>query len=92
MDWYSVDAPFLIFIVLAPVLSCILSTRQRGKFGVYVIGWMAMTKVLALLWAVAFTVAGFRLPLSSEHSASVSDALTQTLKSVATTLMISQFF
>ena len=92
IDWYSVGAPFLIFVVLAPVLSRILSTRRRGKFGVYVIGWLAMTKVLALLWAVVFTVAVFRLPLISEHSASLSDALTQTLKSVATTLVISQFF
>jgi hypothetical protein len=89
IDWYSVGAPFLIFIVLAPVLSRILSTRRRGKFGVYVIGWLAMTKVLALLWAVVFTVVVFRLPLISEHSASIGDALIQTLKSVATTLVIS---
>ena len=92
VDWYSVGAPALIFIVLAPVLSRILSTRRRGKFGVYVIGWLAATKVLALLWAVLFTVVVFRLPIISENSTSVSSALAQTSRSVLNTLVISHFF
>ena len=92
VNWYSYGAPVLIFIVLAPVLSRILSTRQRGKFGIYVIGWLAVTKILALLWAVLFTVAVFRLPLVSEHSASFGNALAETSKSVLNTLVWSQFF
>ncbi len=92
VDWYGVGAPVLIFIVLAPVLSRILSTRRRGKFGVYVIGWLAATKILALLWAVLFTVAVFRLPLLSEHSTSISDALAETSRSVVNTLATSHFF
>ena len=92
VDWYSLGAPFIIFIVLAPVLSRILSTRRRGKFGVYVISWLAATKVLALIWAVIFTAVVFQLPLVSEHSASVGSALFQTSKSVINTLVMSQFF
>ena len=92
VDWYGFGAPLLIFIVLAPVLSRILSTRRRGKFGAYVIGWLAVTKILALLWAVFFTVTVFGLPLISDHSASISGALIQTSKSVLNTLVMSQFF
>lgn len=92
VDWYAYGAPVLIFIVLAPVLSRILSTKRRGQFGVYVIGWLAVTKLLALLWAVLFTVAVFGLPLVSEHSSSVASALSQTSRSVLNTLVMSQFF
>ena len=92
IDWYSLGAPALIFIVLAPVLSRILSTRRRGRFGVYVISWLAGTKTLALLRGVLFTVAVFRLPIMSEHSASVGDALLQTARSVLNTLTVSHFF
>ena len=92
IDSYGLLAPALIFIVLAPVLSRILSTRRRGKFGVYVIGWLAVTKVLALLWAVAFTTVVFHLPLVSQSSASVAGAFVQTLRTVMETLMVSHFF
>jgi hypothetical protein len=92
IDSYSLLAPALIYVVLAPVLSRILSTRRRGRFGVYVIGWLAVTKVLALLWAVVFTAVVFHLPLVSHTSASVGGALFQTLKSVLETLLISHFF
>ena len=92
IDWYSVGAPFFIFIVLAPVLSRIPSTRRRGKFGLYVIGWLAATKILAMLWAVLFTVVVFRLPLLSENSATVGDAFTETSRSVLNMLVTSHFF
>ncbi len=77
IEGYSYGAPFLIFLVLAPVLSRIFSTRRRSKFGLYVISWLAGTKVLALLWAVLFTV---------------GDAMLQTSRSLVTTLIASQFF
>ena len=75
IDGYGYGAPFLIFLVLAPVLSRILSTRRRGKFGVYVISWLAGTKILALLWAVLFTVVVFGLPILPQDSVSVGGAL-----------------
>ena len=92
IDGYSYGAPLLIFLVLAPVLSRIFSTRRRGKFGLYVIGWLAGTKILALLWAVLFTVVAFGLPMLPEDSVSVGGALLQTSKSLLTTLTDSQFF
>ena len=92
INGYSYGAPFLIFIVLAPVLSRIFSTRRRGKFGFYVISWLSVTKVLALLWAVGFTVAVFGLPLLPESSVSVGGALVQTSRSLLSTLTESQYF
>ena len=92
VEGYGVGAPVLIFVVLAPVLSRILSTRRRGRFGVYVIAWLAGTKVLALLWAAVFTALIFGLPIVSSSSASVGDALLQTSKSVLNTLTVSHMF
>ncbi len=92
IDGYSYGAPVLIFIVLAPVLSRIFSTRQRGKFGLYVVGWLSVTKILALLWAVAFTVTVFQLPLVSDSSVSLGSALSQTGRTLLITLTTSQFF
>ena len=92
VDGYGYGAPFLIFMVLAPVLSRIFSTRQRGKFGLYVVSWLAGTKILALLWAVLFTVAVFGLPILPENSVSVGGALEQSFKSLLTTLTVSQYF
>ncbi len=92
IDGYSYGAPVLIFLVLAPVLSRIFSTKSRGKFGLYVIGWLGATKIFALLWAVLFTVAVFGLPFLPQDSVSVQGALVQTLKSLVSTLTQSQFF
>ena len=86
IDGYSHGAPILIFVVLAPVLSRIFSTRRRGKFGMYVIGWLAM------LWVVVFMVVAFGLPIVSENAVSVGGALLQTLKQLVNTLTASQFF
>jgi Na+/H+-dicarboxylate symporter len=92
IDGYSYGAPVLIFLVLAPVLSRIFSTRRRSKFGLYVVSWLGATKIFALLWAVVFTVAIFGLPVLPENSVSVSGALVQTSKSLLLTLTTSQFF
>ncbi len=92
IDGYGYVAPLLIFLVLAPVLSRILSTKRRGSFGLYVIAWLGATKIFALLFAVLFTVVVFGLPLMPENSVSISSALVQTSKSLLTTLTVSQFF
>ena len=89
---YGYVAPVMIFLVLAPVLSRILSTKRRGSFGLYVIAWLGATKILALLFAVVFTVAVFGLPLMPDNSVSIGSALVQTVKSLVTTLTVSQFF
>ena len=92
IDGYGKGAPLLIFVVLAPALSRIFSTRREGAFGVYVISWLAATKILAMLWAVLFTVVVFGMPLISENSVSITGALAQTSKSVIHTLIHSSFF
>ena len=92
IDGYGYGAPVLIFVVLAPVLSRIFSTRQEGKFGIYVISWLAASKILAMLWAVVFTVAIFRMPVISDQSLSVGDTFLQTFRTLLSTLTKSQFF
>ncbi len=92
IDGYGFVAPFLIFAVLAPVLSRIFSARRRGRFGLYVIGWLGLTKLFAMLWAVLFTVVAFGSPLLPEHSVSLLGALGQTGGSLLTTLVESTFF
>ena len=92
IDVYGYGAPVLIFIVLAPALSRIFSTRREGTFGIYVVSWLAVSKVLAMLWAVAFTVVIFGIPLVPDHAVSAGDALSQTFRSLLSTLIGSQFF
>ena len=92
IDVYGYGAPVLIFIVLAPALSRIFSTRREGTFGIYVVSWLAVSKVLAMLWAVAFTAVIFGIPLVPDHAVSAGDALSQTVRSLLSTLVGSQFF
>jgi len=92
IDIYGYGAPLLIFVVLAPALSRIFSTRKEGAFGIYVVSWLAVSKVLAMLWAVAFTALIFGIPLMPDHAVSAGDALSQTFRSLLSTLVGSQFF
>lgn len=89
---YSYGAPLLIFLVLAPALTRIFATRRRSRFGFYVVGWLSVTKILACLWAVLFTVAVFGLPLFPQHSSSVGGALVHTSKSLLSMLIYSHYF
>lgn len=92
VDGYSLFAPVLIFLVLAPVLSRIFSTKQKGKFGLYVLGWLSLTKIVALLWATLFTAVVFSLPMFPEHLSSIGGALAHTSNSLLSTLSQSTFF
>jgi len=92
VDGYGFFAPVLIFLVLAPALSRIFSTKQKGKFGLYVIGWLSLTKVAAMLWATLFTAAVFGLPMFPEHSASIGGALAHTSNSLMSTAIQSHLF
>ncbi len=92
VDGYSLFAPVLIFIVLAPALSRIFSTKQKGKFGLYVLGWLSVTKIVAMLWAVLFTAAIFGLPLFLENSSSIGAALAHTSNSLLLTAIQSHLF
>lgn len=92
IDGYTFGAPVIIFIVLAPVLSRMFANKRSKAFGLYVVSWLAATKVLAMLWAVLFTVVVFDLPLVSEKSVSASDALAQAVSTLGSTLLKSSYF
>ena len=54
--------------------------------------WLGVTKILALLWAVLFTVAVFGMPLLPVDSVSIGGGLAQTSNSLLSTLTDSQYF
>ena len=92
MNAYSYLAPVAIFIILTPALTKLFASRSMGKFGMFVIRWYAIRKILAAFWAVIFMAIVLRLPLLPEHSASVADAITQTLKSLGVMAVTSPYF
>ncbi len=63
MDLYGLLAPIAIFLILTPSLARLFTTRTMGKFGLFVIKWYAVRKVLACLWAILFILIVFRIPI-----------------------------
>ena len=49
MDLYDLVAPIAIFLILTPSLARLFSTRRMGRFGLFVIRWYAIRKILACL-------------------------------------------
>lgn len=92
IDGYAIFAPLIIFLVLAPVLSRIFSSREKGLFGLYTVGWISLAKLIAALWAVLFTALIFSFPLLPEGSTSIGQALGTTLSTLATTMTQSPYF
>lgn len=82
IDGYSVVAPVAIFFILSPCLAKLLSIGRAGRFGAYAIGWLAVRRLFACLWAVAFTAVVFHFPLLPEqHQGSLLSALGESMKS-----------
>jgi len=81
VDAYGFVAPFAIFFIFAPSLAKLLSMGKAGRFGGYVIGWLAFRRFLACVWGAIFTAIIFRLPLFPEHTTSLSLASIHSLKS-----------
>ena len=92
MDLYDLLAPIAIFLILTPSLARLFSTRSMGKFGLFVIRWYAIRKVLACLWAVIFILAVFRTPILPQGSLSLADGITQTMKSLGVMAATSTYF
>ena len=92
MDVYSYIAPVAIFLILTPSLASMFATRKTGKFGLLVINWFALRKVLASLWAILFIVAVFRIPFLPQGSVSLADGLGQTLDSLGNMMLTSTYF
>jgi Na+/serine symporter len=76
MDLYGFVAPIAIFLILAPSLARLFSTRSMGRFGLFVIRWYAVRKLLASLWAIVFILIVFRIPFLPQGSVSLADGVT----------------
>ena len=92
MELYGFVAPLAIFLILAPSLARLFSTRRMGSFGLFVIRWYAIRKVLASIWAILFILIVFRIPLLPQGSLSLADGLTQTLHSLGEMATTSSYF
>ena len=92
MDLYDLVAPVAIFLILTPSLARLFSTRAMGRFGLYVISWYAVRKVLACLWAIVFILIVFRIPILPQGSLSLGDGITQAVKSLGEMAATSTYF
>ena len=92
MDLYEILAPLAIFLILAPSLAKLFSARSMGRFGFFVIRWYAARKLFACLWAVAFILIVFRIPILPQGSVSLGDGLSQTVRSLGVMAATSTYF
>lgn len=92
MGAYDFVAPVAIFLILTPALAKLFSSRRMGKFGMFVIRWYAVRKVLAALWAIAFIAIVLRLPLLPQQTTSLGEAVIVTLRSLGIMAMTSPYF
>ena len=92
MGLYDYVAPAAICLILPPSLARMLATRKTGKFGLLVINWFALRKILASLWAIIFVLAVFRIPILPEGAVSLTDGLGQALTSVGDMMLTSTYF
>ncbi len=92
MNLYELVAPIAIFLILTPSLTRIFSTRRMGRFGLFVIGWYAVRKVLACLWAIMFILAVFRIPILPQGSLSLASGISEAAKSLGVMAMTSTYF
>lgn len=92
IDGYGFIAPLIIFIILAPTLSRIFSSRESGKFGGYVLGWLAVKKLMACIFGAIITAIIFGFALFPQGSLTVVDAILISLKSLGNMLLTSPYF
>lgn len=92
IDGYSYIAPGIIFLILAPALSRIVRTRQRGRFALYVIRWVAVAKILASLWAILFTVGILGLPILPRDSHPILTSLGEAGVTLGKMALLSPYF
>ncbi len=92
MDLYGFIAPVAIFLILTPSLSRMFANRKTGRFGLLVIRWFALRKLLASLWAIIFILAVFRIPFLPQGSVSLVDGLWQTVGTLGDMMLTSSYF
>ena len=92
MSVYDYVAPVAIFLILSPSLARMFSSRKTGKFGILIMNWFALRKILASLWAIAFVLIVFRIPILPQGSVSMTDGLSQAFTSVGEMMLTSTYF
>ena len=92
MSLYDFVAPIAIFLILSPSLARMFSNRKTGKFGILVLNWFAIRKILASFWAIAFVLIVFRIPILPEGAVSMGDGLGQAFGSVGDMMLTSTYF
>lgn len=92
MSLYDYVAPVAIFLILSPSLARMFATRKTGKFGLLVLNWFAIRKILASLWAIVFVLVIFRIPILPQGAVSLGDGLGQALGSVGDMMLTNTYF
>ena len=92
MSLYEYVAPVAIFLILAPSLARMFANRKTGKFGLLVLTWFAIRKIMASLWAIVFVLIIFRIPILPQGAVSLGDGLGQALGSVGDMMLTSSYF
>jgi len=95
IEIYGLIAPLVIFIILAPSLSRMLSARKgrRGDFISYAIAWLTFRRFLSLIWAVVFTWLVFRLSFYGEGDTdNLITSIKTTGKNFVHMLLTSRYF
>lgn len=94
VDGYGMIAPLVIYLVLTPSLTMVLSSAEGdGKeFVGKIFAWFAGVRVIALLWAVLFTSVIFGLPLFSQEASSFGEAFVGSMGKLGWMLANSSYF
>jgi Na+/H+-dicarboxylate symporter len=94
IDGYGMIAPTVIYLILTPSLTRVLTSMEAGgkSFVAKMIMWFAGTRLVALLWAVLFTTFVFDLPWISEDHSSFSQAMGKSLNDLGWLLTHSVYF
>jgi len=91
IDGYAVVAPVVVFLVVAPALSKLISLDGRRLIK-YALLLLAMQWVLACIWGALFTSGVLGLPLFPDRSTTVEDALSKSSDSFLWMVTHSRFF
>ena len=92
MSLYDYVAPVAIFLILSPSLARMFANRKTGKFGLLVLNWFAIRKILASFWAIVFVLIIFRIPILPQGAVSLGDGIGQALGSVGDMMLTSSYF
>ncbi len=92
IDGYSYFAPIAIYLILTPTLIQLFTSETRGKdFAKYTIKWYAGARLVALVYAVIWTVIAFDIPVYSSLEG-FKKAIEESIASLGFMLTHSEYF